>query len=228
MDTGDESRVSAVASSPEVQSAFTGMDWSVCIVDLSLVQSFQKIVVVDDMNERIEGINDSLDTLLPLCIPDGATAPPAGAFTDLDGKGFTVSALNPNLRVAGGQLAEAQVSPAPGMPAVRMQAITFLINMGASYLQVVRYQGRSFVRDGYHRAAALIRHGITAAPCIFIEAKSFEQVGCPPGSLPYEILLGDRPPMLSDFWDELVSKEVTQLAVRKVVRVRAEEFVVPR
>ncbi len=97
-----------------------------------------------------------------------------------------------------------------------------------SYLQIVQYRGRSFVRDGYHRAAGLLRRGVFVAPCIFINAQSFDQVGTPPGSFTYETLFGDRPPTLSDFWDDKVARSIQQVSVRKVVRVRGEEFVVPR
>jgi hypothetical protein len=36
---------------------------------------------------------------------------------------------------------------------MKMQATTLLVNFGTSYLQVAHYNGRYFLRDGYHRAA---------------------------------------------------------------------------
>ncbi len=220
-------RLEEIARRPDLQSAFAGMTWKPAIVDLRRTLSFQKVISVEGLGERLENISDE-DSLLNLCLPEQQPMPGLGAFTDADGKGFTVSSVNPNLRIAAGQLSDALVSPSPGLPPVKMQAITLLVFMGMSYLQVVQYRGRSFVRDGYHRAAGLLRRGVFVTPCIFIDAQSFDQVGTPPGSFTYETLFGDRPPTLSDFWDDKVARSIQQVSVRKVVRVRGEEFVVPR
>ncbi len=222
-------RLDEIRSRPEVAANFPGMDWRPAIVDLRRVLSFQKIIFTDGLEERLKD-SKSEDGLYELCIPRTQPTHPLGAFSDADGKGFTISSFNPNLRIAAGQVSEADVSPGPMMPSVRMQAVTLLVYMGTSYLQVVRYRNRSFVRDGYHRAAGLLRAGIYEVPCIFIEATSFEQTGAGmvPGALSYETLYSPRPPYLADFWDDRVSSEVSQPAVRKVVRIRGEEFVVPR
>ncbi len=222
-------RLDAVRSRPEVAANFPGLNWRPAIVDLRTVCSFQKLIFTDGLEERLKNSNNE-DGLYELCLPREQPAHPLGAFTDPDGKGFTISSFNPNLRIAAGQVSEANVSPGPMMPTVRMQAVTLLVYMGTSYLQVVRYRDRSFIRDGYHRAAGLLRSGAYEVPCIFIEAESFEQTGAAmvPGAFSYETLYSARPPYLSDFWDDRVSAEVSQPAVRKVVRIRGEEFVVQR
>ncbi len=84
------------------------------------------------------------------------------------------------------------------------------------------------IRDGYHRLCGLIALGATVVPCIHIKARTFEETGAArPGFFGYEVLYSDRPPQLRDFLDDRQSLEVTTAAVRKVVRIRAEEFVVP-
>jgi len=222
-------RIAAVAQRPEIQANFHGLEWQPAIVDLREVVSFQKLINADGLDSRLGSVTASdLDRLLDICLPTAQATPPVGALTDADGKGFTISSLNPNLRIAGAQLSDAMVSPGPGLPAVKMQAVTMFVSMGTSYLQVIRYRERSFIRDGYHRAAALIRRKIYEVPCIFIEARRFEDLACPLGSFPYEVLYGSRPPMLVDFWSQEVGADATQLAIRKVIRIRGEEFGVPR
>lgn len=215
------------AARSEVHASFANLKWRPAVIDLAKVLTFQKLVHVDGLDERLDGTLDQR-RLLELCIPSQLPPPPLAAFTDSDGKGFTISSQNPNLRIAGGQMADANVALAPGLPQVKMQAVTLLVFMGTSYLQVVRYHDRCFIRDGYHRAAGLIRKGITKVPCIFIEAESFEQIAAPPGSFTYEVLYGDRPPRLTDYWEDSVARSVRQAAIRKVVRIRGEEFVVAR
>jgi hypothetical protein len=55
---------------------------------------------------------------------------------------------------------------------------------------------------------------------------SFQFVASAPTLFDHEIAFSDRAPKLSDFWDDSVSADILQSAVRKVVRLRAEEFAV--
>ena len=97
--------------------------------------------------------------------------------------------------------------------------------MGTSYMQVAEYDGRTFLRDGYHRAVGLLQNGITQVPCVYIEATSFEQVGADPASmLSHETLYGQRPPYLKDFIADLVSVDALQPSTRRVIHLRASEF----
>jgi hypothetical protein len=107
--------------------------------------------------------------------------------------------------------------------------VTFFVTMGSSYLTAARYKGRIFLRDGYHRATALLNNGVTDVPCIFIEARTFEEVAAPgAGFLSYETVFGMHPPLLPDFWDPAVAAEVRQIELRKVIRIRGDEFPVQR
>ncbi len=215
-----------VAARPEVQTSFHGLVWRTAVVDLTHVLSFQKLVFTD--GPGIDAEHTDSASLTELCLPTKQLLPPTGALTDPDGKGFTISSLNTNLRIVGGQLSEANVAPGPGLPSVRMQAVTLLVSMGTSYMQVVRYRDRWFLRDGYHRASRLLRSSISIVPCIYIEANNFQEVQAGVGTFPFEVLYGDRPPALKDFWDDTVAADISQLAIRKVIRIRGEEFAVPR
>ena len=225
--TYEDPGLESVRSRNDIGQSFPGLNWRPALVDLRNVLSFQKLINVDGLDERLDGAA-SPNELLELCLPSEQPMLPLGAFGDTDGKGFTISSHNPNLRIAGGQISEAQVAPNPAAPTVRMHAVTLFVHMGTSYLQVATYKGRSFLRDGYHRAAGLIKRGIYVVPCIHIDAATFEQVGLVPGALSYEVLYGDQPPLIADFWDPLVSADSLQPAVRKVIRIKGEEFVVPR
>jgi hypothetical protein len=195
------------------------------LVDLRNVIAFQKAIKIDGLEERVQPVIDDRSMLADFCLPGEQTVPPQSLIKDIDGNGFTVSSLNPNLRVAGNQVAPVQVAPEEGMQPMSMLAVTFLVSMGSSFLQVAKYNGREFLRDGYHRAAALLRSGINETPCVYIEAKTFDEVGAHPAAmLSYELLYGDRPPLLGDFWDDSVASDVEQPTIRRAVRLRAEEF----
>jgi hypothetical protein len=223
---GDRALLEGVADRPEVRASFPDVPWRIEWVDLTKVLSVQKMITTDGLDLRVAEASNDPAALVDLCLPAGQIVPPQGGFRDQDGHGFALSSLNPNLRVAGSHVAEVLVAPSPEVPPQKMQAFTFFVSMGASYVQVARYQGRSFLRDGYHRAAGLLRAGVTRIPAVVIDAPSYQYIASTPGLFDHEVAFSDHAPKLSDFWDDSVSTDVLQPAVRKILRMRAEEFVV--
>ncbi len=215
----------SLAQNPLLNSVFAPFSWTLKIVDLRMVIAYQKAISIDGLDERVKPVVDDPSRLAEFCLPGEQPVPPQGVLGDVDQKGYTVSSLNPNLRIAGTQVQQVQFTPKEGMQPVPMLAITFLVSMGHSYLQVAHYNGRDFLRDGYHRAAALLHAGINEVPCVYLESKTFEEVGANPATMfSYEVLYGDRPPLLGDFWDDSVSADIEQPTIRKAVRLRGEEF----
>ena len=202
--------------------------WRIEWVDLTKLFSIQKIIKTEGLDLRVTSAATDTDALVELCLPNEQETPPQPVFWDPDARGITTSSPNPNLRIAGpGQVQAVAVATPAGVPARRLMAVTFVIDPGVSYLQVAHYQGRYFLRDGYHRAAGLLRAGITIAPAILVEAPSYEYVvASVPGLFGYEIAFSNQPPFLADFWDDSVAADAFQPITRKVVRVQADEFVV--
>jgi hypothetical protein len=60
---------------------------------------------------------------------------------------------------------------------------------------------------------------------VVIDAPSFQLITSGLGLFDHEVAFSDRAPRLADFWDDSVSADALQPAVRKVVRIRAEAFV---
>lgn len=112
----DEEILDRIAARPEVHAHFGNMRWSVAMVDLTQVISFQKLINLGSLEERLAPIRMDPAQLFEFCLPSAQPSPPLGAFQDPDGKGFTVSSLNPNLRIAGGQIQRVQIAQAEGLP----------------------------------------------------------------------------------------------------------------
>ena len=68
--------------------------------------------------------------------------------------------------------------------------------------------------------------GVSRVPAIVFDAPSFQYIAPMPALFDHEVAFSDRAPRLADFWDDSVSADALQPAVRKVVHIRAEEFVV--
>ena len=131
------------------------------------------------------------------------------------------------MRIGGHLIVDIDVAPAPGQPATKQKFVGFGITFGAQYVQIAEYNQRWFIRDGYHRCYGLLRRGVEHIPCVFIRATSFEQLtGGQGGFFSYETLFGARPPFLKDFLNDAVSVTTMRMAIRKVVRISAEDFVV--
>lgn len=173
---GDRALLYGIADRPGVHASFTDVPWRIEWVDLTKVLSVQKMITTDGLDLRVAEASDDPAALVDLCLPAGQLVPPQGGFRDQDGHGFALSSLDPNLRVAGSHVAEVLVAPSPEVPPQKIQAFTFFISMGASYVQVARYQGQSFLREGYHRAACLLRVGVTRIPVVVIDAPSYQYI----------------------------------------------------
>jgi hypothetical protein len=226
----DDPRIGEAQTRPDLKAEFWGMSWTVGLVDLREVLTFQKIVSTEGLDARVEAAASDSGALFELCLPTVRPKYPTANFKEHDGKTFTISSLNPNLRIVGADAQELQVSPDPSIPPRAMRAIVMVLSMGSPYLQIARWAGRTFVRDGHHRAVGLLARGVHIVPAVIIDARSWKEVvgDAEAGALPYDVLFGTRPPRLADFWDETLAADGLQPAVRKVIRIRGEEFVVPR
>jgi hypothetical protein len=223
---GDRTLLDQVARRPELRAAFPDVQWRLEWVDLTTVLAVEKSITAEGLDARVAAAAADPATLVELCMPAGQPESPTGANRDIDGHGYALSSLNPNLHIVGSNVSEAMVSPSPDVPPLKMQAFTFFVSLGAGYIQVAIYQGRPFLRDGYHRAAGLLRAGITRVPAVVIDAPSYQYIAVAHGLFDHEVAFSDHAPTLADFWDETVSADVLQRPLRRVIRLRADQFFV--
>ncbi len=218
----------AFCATPEVAATLHGLDWKLGYVDLNNVLSFQKAVAEEDSVKRVNDAGiDNLQDLFSFCLPTLKDTVALAGSLDHDQKAVTFSSLNPNLRVGSHVILDIEVAPGPGLPTKAEKLVGFVVSFGSRFVQVVEYNDRWFLRDGYHRCYGLLRRGIHKIPCIFINARNFEETGAASaGFFPYEVLFGQRPPFLTDFLDDSLARTASRLAQRKVLRLSAEEFVV--
>jgi hypothetical protein len=219
----DDPILDIIRTRPEIAAAFDqlGLPYRSVMIDLKQVLSYQSIVRIDNLDERVTAATKKSDALLELCFP---TTMQIEASMEMDGQGYTLTTSNPNLSLVLTQI------PIP--VAVGQIALTpaFVPQDNTGFLNVVHYQGRYFIRDGYHRAVSLIRNNTepqVIVPCIIIEAQTLNQTGWRPGMIAEAILLSNNPPHLSDFWDDTISCELLRQSKRKIFRVRLDVFEIP-
>jgi hypothetical protein len=130
----------------------------------------------------------------------------------------TITSLNPNLRVQGFQ---ANLGPTGA-------SVTFVVGAGSPHMTLVEFDGRFLLRDGHHRAVALMAAGITVAPVVVVTWTSYADAATVPGLFAPGVALGERPSMVADFFDERVSAAAVRRPLRKITRISAWEFHVSR
>jgi hypothetical protein len=191
--------------------------WQPAMVDLPRVCALQPHTFVNDALNRVARANLS-DTrsLAEVTLPLDTTEPVTFQF-DRRRQSFTTSVSNQNLQIVG-----AFGGLAPGQPAGTVH-MGFQLRMVTSYLQVGGFQGRWFLRDGYHRSIGLIQRGVRYVPA-FVRANMTMSDLVPAGALEIESLLSAKPPVLADYWDDSVACSQRQPPPRRVISISASEI----
>jgi hypothetical protein len=221
-------RAEQFRQNPDTRSTLRGLDWELGIVDLRSVLSFQFSVTLERINQRLGGVQaDQWNELFSLCLPDIPSLEELRFASQIEERAFTISTTNPNLRILAPIQAVVSLAPDPSTPARNFPQVGFAIDFGTPFVQIVEFQQRWFVRDGYHRCYGLMQRGIYRIPCVFVRARDFSETGANrPGFVAQEALLGAHPPLVSDFLDDAFAINTQQPSMVKVVRVVAQEFAV--
>jgi hypothetical protein len=109
-------------------------------------------------------------------------------------------------------------------PGVFGMAYGLCIALPPSFVQVVLYRGRYFLKDGYHRSLALLEKGITHIPVMFQELLDSQSLEVQ-GRFPDETILGPRPPLFSDYLRDDVAALVSHLASQKTIMIQSTDNV---
>ena len=193
------------------------LGWEPAMVDLTRVCAFQPVVCTDDLHQQMAGlVQESLHSIADITFPLGPT-PNYHMNFDPGRNAWLLSSPDPNL-----QITTRFTGPGPpSLPHVRVYG--FHVAMSRSVMEVGRYEGRWYLRDGYHRGLALIRRGVRWVPSLVREFTELERL-LPGGMLPPPVFLGPRPPLLTSYLDDAVAADVQVRPQRKLILVQATEL----
>ena len=185
------------------------------IVDLRRVCAAQPHVLIEDAVNRVRDFpSKDLVGIAGLTLPLPTREPFPVTFDQFKSS-WLLGSPNPNLRVLG----QFNTSFGPGL-----SGYGFVVAQQKSYMKVAGVNGRYFLSDGYHRAYGLLVAGITQVPALVKEFATLEEVQMAPGMLPPSAYLGDRPPLLLDYLDDLVSVDTHVPATTKMIVIQALEL----
>jgi hypothetical protein len=212
--------ISNFMSRPDCKQAFPDGAWSVSLLQLSGIIPFQPNI---DLSYASGLADDNLNphdllAAVKLCFPNGKASTLA-VSVDQPQKAITVSGINPALQVVGFHCGQQD----PQGPFV----ISLYIGTGPNIVQATRYRGRYFLTNGNHRAYRLMKAGFTHIPCLVRNANNFTETGAVgAGFFSESLLMSPRPPLFTDFANEVLAITVPTHAAKKVVRIRPDEYFV--
>ena len=101
------------------------------------------------------------------------------------------------------------------------------IGVTPPFAQVVRFNGRCYLLNGYHRTVGAAQAGATHIPCIFRDVASALEAGVnPPETFPLGLLESNNPPTLGHFANGLAYAAQLK-SVSRYMHVSWDEHVIP-
>jgi hypothetical protein len=186
----------------------SGLSWSLGVVDLRSLIAFQRrlsfrpgVSTLDTpaAHEWLALIDFSFGTSKPI---------DCDLTHDHSMSTLTLRSTNPNLHIR----------------AINDAASPISIQTGGPFFEVAHFRNRWFLRDGYHRAYALLRAGIFQVPAVIVHASTLDQLGAvQPWFFPETILFSKAPPLVTDFLNNDLVLEYERPALIKTLRITWHE-----
>ena len=200
------------AERPDLLAEMSGLSWSFGVVDLRSLLAFQR----------------------RLAFPPGISqpsVPAAGDWPSLFHLSFGTSRAIEYEAVHDRSTQE--VILRSGNPNLHLRVTKDLqhpvtVHAGGPFFEVASFRHRWFLRDGYHRAYALLRAGVFTVPAVIVKAATLEELGSnQPWFFPEQVLFSDAPPQVIDFLNEDLVLEYRRPALIKTLRIKMEETLSP-
>jgi hypothetical protein len=105
--------------------------------------------------------------------------------------------------------------------------VSFMVAAPPNMVVVLRHAGRLFLSGGRHRVYRLMQAGFSHVPCVIRDAPGLTQIA-PYGPRFFQepVLMAPRPPLFADFADPELASIAPLRAMRKVIRIRPDEYLI--
>ena len=187
-----------------------GLDWSLAVVDLRKLLAFQRRLSFSSATTQPPVVANDWPSLIDLAF---ALPQPVlyESIHDAATNTLQLHSTDPNLHLR----------------TTANLTTPLAVHTGGAFLEVALYNGRWFLRDGYHRAYALLKAGIERVPSVIVYARSLSELGADrPWFFPESIFFSSRPPRVTDFLNPDFTVEYDRPRTRKTIRITIEESLV--
>ena len=183
-----------VIAHPRFINPIDGMDVDFALVEIEPLLAYQQHIWVEHSYEMCRDLpdNPSTEQVLRVCLPEQIQ--PIGSDVEVrhGPQPGQVAIVVIDLDIEAQSLA---IYPTPDPSA---HFVGWLHRRRLPYVQVARFNGKCYLRNGFHRVYGLVAKGVTHVPCIFLEAPTPGQAGIRPGrSFDLALLESDNPPTVA-------------------------------
>jgi hypothetical protein len=201
---------------------FLNEGWTVRVADLRYIRAVQSTIHIDHADERTRIARTAdLRSLAGINIPTARPKEFLAIEPSPEGRRWTLSCRNPHLRILAPYTADIDDS------GYKTKIFGFQTELAHSLVQVVHWRGIYVLRDGYHRSYGLLSRGITSVPVVYRELPDNQLPVLGPGIFDPSIYLSDRPPMLPDYFEDVVSAPIEVRRTQKTFVIQAVELDLP-
>ncbi len=200
------------ADRPDLLAEMEGLSWSLGIVDLRALLAFQRRLAFRQPISKLS-MPAAHDWPALVALSFGLSEKVECKIThDRSSQTLLVSSNNPNLHIR----------------TTNDAASLLRIQSTGPFFEVACFRERWFLRDGYHRAYALLLAGVFEVPAVIVHASSMEELGATqPWFFSEELLFSEAPPSIMDFLNDDLTLEYDRPALIKTIRITMEENLAP-
>jgi len=209
-------KLEAESTFPECTTGMKGWGWR--LVELGSLRTFQPSVNWDYVQTLVARAPESsdADAVLKFCLPLAGTGGLQRVVVSFNQVNNTYSIVSEHLdlRIVGQVQGEDQ--------ATKRKFFGFATGFGLPTLTVAHYRDMYLLKNGYHRAVALLAKGHRYVPALVVETYSYQMTGAGgSGFFTVDILSSTKPPLLSDFLSQ-AAIDAQRPKLRTVLTVHGE------
>ena len=203
-----------VNKNPRYKDTVGNLSASFKLVEIDPLLSYQFHVELERIVNPFDTSTNtsSMGKLLEICLPQKVDEVPRGyEFHQDHSVLIKVSDVNIDVLAKG---------PIGGNPDQKLNALGVLYGLKSPLVQVIRYNGRCFLRNGFHRAYILKQAGVSHIPCVLLEGNSAQDIGPIDGQIAFslELLESQNPPTCVHF-SECRAYPVTLKSISRIIHV---------
>lgn len=207
--------IQSLTSAQWVQDAFQGQSVSFQLVEIDPLLAYQVHVDTDRTDHHCNGFSSppTVSEMLPVCLP---LTPPSENIQIIQYPQSVVlrsRSLNFGARLQG---------------MLNNEAAGLVFNLSLPLLHVVRFNGRCYLHNGFHRTFGMRRAGATHAPCVVRDVNSAAAAGIKTDGSTFDqqLLESADPPTIAHF-TQGKAHDVQIRRTARILHVSWAEYVMP-
>lgn len=212
----------AVRDHPWFKHSFNELPTRFAMVELDKLIVSQTHVELGHHVGVAAGLGEDLEARFHFCIPTERHLPPV-EIRRLGDNRWVFSSTSTDLRSRTPELIRGAALAGLGLDGPVAAVVGVSVGFGSNFMSAVRSGKRVVLQNGYHRAFALRRQGITHAPCIIEEVTRKDEllVGGDDevNADPEFYFASARPPLLKDYFDPQIAKTLQVRRIETLVEV---------